>query len=335
MPATIATRRRSRPEIREGLPTCRCPILIAPPCGGGETGKRDALKRHCPYGLVGSSPTRRTPMRRSNAEYAEVTNLIDRGLNDSQIARASGIPRSTVRDWRCGHTTRRRANSRQACLRCGAPEHDFSSLPRQSYAYLLGMYLGDGDVSQYPRTQRLRISLDMRWPGIIASCAEAMKAVFPENRVAHLRPNPQSRCAVVSVYSNQVACLFPQHDAGPKHLRPIELSDWQAELVREEPQQFIRGLIHSDGCRFAIPSRAWISSSDRRAERPARAVEPRRPVLPARSTTPGLQLGPATAPRSCSARPGCRTASPRAQVDPVPPGRRVRRSARRRRCPRA
>jgi len=189
-------------------------------------------------------------VRRSNAEHAKVTNLIARGLNDSQIARVSGIPRSTVRGWRCGHTTRQHADSRKACPRCRAPEHDFGSLPRASYAYLLGMYLGDGDISQYPRTQRLRISLDMRWPGIIASCAEAMRAVFPENRVAHLHPDPKSRCVVVSVYSNQIACLFPQHAAGPKHLRRIELADWQDELIREESEQFIRGLIHSDGCRF-------------------------------------------------------------------------------------
>jgi hypothetical protein len=112
------------------------------------------------------------------------------------------------------------------------------------------MYLGDGDISEYRRTWRLRISLDMRWPGIIASCAEAMRAVFPENRVAHVRPHPQSRCAVLSVYSNQILCFFPQHGAGPKHLREIKLTDWQDELVREQPEELIRGLIHSDGCRF-------------------------------------------------------------------------------------
>jgi len=28
------------------------------------------------------------------------------------------------------------------------------------------------------------------------------------------------------------------------------LADWQDELIREESEQFIRGLIHSDGCRF-------------------------------------------------------------------------------------
>lgn len=54
----------------------------------------------------------------------------------------------------------------------------------------------------------------------------------------------------MAVYSRQLVCLFPQHGDGPEHLRPIELADWQGELVRGQPQQFLRGLIHSDGCRF-------------------------------------------------------------------------------------
>lgn len=77
-----------------------------------------------------------------------------------------------------------------------------------------------------------------------------MRAVLPRNSVHSYRPDPSGRCQVVSVYSNQLPCLFPQHGAGPKHRRPIKLADWQAGLVHEHPEQFIRGLIHSDGCRF-------------------------------------------------------------------------------------
>jgi hypothetical protein len=55
---------------------------------------------------------------------------------------------------------------------------------------------------------------------------------------------------VVSVYSKQAVCLFPQHGNGPKHLRTIGLACWQRRLVRERPEDFLRGLIHSDGCRF-------------------------------------------------------------------------------------
>ena len=44
--------------------------------------------------------------------------------------------------------------------------------------------------------------------------------------------------------------LFPQHGSGRKHERPIVLTDWQREITAAHPEQLIRGLIHSDGCRF-------------------------------------------------------------------------------------
>ena len=42
---------------------------------------------------------------------------------------------------------------------------------------------------------------------------------------------------------------FPQHGAGRKHLRPIELEPWQREITSAFPRELLRGLIHSDGCR--------------------------------------------------------------------------------------
>lgn len=42
---------------------------------------------------------------------------------------------------------------------------------------------------------------------------------------------------------------YPQHGPGMKHLRPIVLADWQREIVEADPRPFLRGLIHSDGCR--------------------------------------------------------------------------------------
>jgi hypothetical protein len=45
-------------------------------------------------------------------------------------------------------------------------------------------------------------------------------------------------------------CLFPQHGPGLKHLRKIELADWQREIVAKYPEQLLRGLFHSDGSRF-------------------------------------------------------------------------------------
>jgi hypothetical protein len=175
--------------------------------------------------------------------------LIAQGLNNSEIARAVGVSRTTVRDWRRGNVAKHRVHQRDLCPRCGQHGHNPADLPHPSYAYLLGMYLGDGHISS-SRIWRLRISLAMVWPGIVLECWKAMEAVFPSNRVSFCQPDPNSDCVVASVYSNQLPCLFPQHGPGPKHLRPIELADWQQEIVTEQPGRFLRGLIHSDGSRF-------------------------------------------------------------------------------------
>jgi hypothetical protein len=112
------------------------------------------------------------------------------------------------------------------------------------------MYLGDGDISRYARTLRLRITLDTKWPSIIFSCESAMRAVFPQNRVGCYHPDRKAGCVVVSVYSKQAVCLFPQHGDGPKHVRRIRLTPWQRTIVCARPEDFLRGLIHSDGSRF-------------------------------------------------------------------------------------
>jgi Homeodomain-like domain len=189
---------------------------------------------------------------RSNAEYAKAVDLAARGLNDCEIARATGIPRATIRDWRRAPLREDRLGELgSVCTTCGHPEHDFQALPRASYAHLLGMYLGDGSIDRMPRTWRLRVALDVAWPRIVDECARSMQAVFPGNSVMSYRSAAGSRCQVVSVYSRQLICLFPQHGPGPKHRRPIVLADWQGQLVRDHPRPFIRGLIQSDGCRVA------------------------------------------------------------------------------------
>jgi intein-encoded DNA endonuclease-like protein len=40
-----------------------------------------------------------------------------------------------------------------------------------------------------------------------------------------------------------------------KHLRPITLEPWQQHFVEQAPKDFIRGLIHSDGCRVIANDR--------------------------------------------------------------------------------
>lgn len=115
--------------------------------------------------------------------------------------------------------------------------------------YLLGLYLGDGSISSHPRgVYKLRVFLDQKYPAIVDECALAMAEVLPRNQVS--RRLTVSNCWEVYCYSRSWPCLFPQHGPGTKHQRRIFLERWQQELAERWPEALLRGMIHSDGCRF-------------------------------------------------------------------------------------
>jgi hypothetical protein len=181
---------------------------------------------------------------RSRAEVDRVLALGNAGATQSEIARLTGIPRVTVRTWLTGRTPIRAEN------RAGV----LTSLPAAAYAYLLGLYLGDGSIDRFPRAWCLRIYCDARYRGIIGECARAIRAVRPHNRVSVSRRGA-ARCIVVQAYSKWWPELFPQHGPGAKHERSIVLADWQREITYAHPQLLLRGLLHSDGTRGMNPVR--------------------------------------------------------------------------------
>ena len=75
---------------------------------------------------------------------------------------------------------------------------------------------------------------------------------------AHRRTR-KSRCIEISMYSKHWPCLFPQHGPGRKHERTICLEPWQERVVKNQPREFVRGLIHSDGCRVVANDRGVMS----------------------------------------------------------------------------
>ena len=177
---------------------------------------------------------------RPQSEWDEVHRLIASGLNDCAVARATGINRRTVLDWRRQGPIRLRRSS-------GCPRCEGSRLGDLAYAYLLGLYLGDGCLSWHRRdVYHLRITLDQKYPNIIAECARAI-AIVSGRRVAE---TPAKGCTVVNASWKHWPCLFPQHGPGKKHQRTIELVAWQREITRKHPGTLLRGLIHSDGCRI-------------------------------------------------------------------------------------
>jgi hypothetical protein len=169
----------------------------------------------------------------------EASLLFAQGLNDSEVARKVGVPRSTVRGWR----------GEQSLTSRHRRAYDLRDLPEREYSYLLGVYLGDGCISAGARAYRLRVKLDSAYPLLIDEVRAAIAIVMPYNRVG-VTPQKENALEVYS-YSNHWPTLLPQHGPGRKHLREIKLQPWQREIVERHPESFIRGLYHTDGCLVA------------------------------------------------------------------------------------
>ncbi len=197
---------------------------------------------------------------------AKALRLAEEGLNNCEISRHTGVSRPTVRGWRAGRLPHsfqskpmlygRPLEPGLCCPQCGSGSHRFDRLST-AYVYLLGLYLGDGCISEHPRKVfRLRITLDVKYPGIVEECMTAMQAVVPWNKV-HRQRLPKN-CVEVHAYSKSWPCLFPQHGPGKKHERKIVLTDWQQSLIDQSPEFLVRGLVQSDGCRFVnTGSNGW------------------------------------------------------------------------------
>jgi hypothetical protein len=98
------------------------------------------------------------------------------------------------------------------------------------------------------------VTLDSRYPGIVAECAAAIEAVAP-GKSARIAKRRGQRCVDVSAYWKHWPCVIPQHGPSRKHLRRIELTEQQLSIVNAEAKLFLRGLIHSDGTRFTAVER--------------------------------------------------------------------------------
>ena len=182
----------------------------------------------------------------SPEEVEAVKRLFEAGWNNCQVARWTGIPLSTIWNWRNGLTPRYSPTGvgkrPSRCPRC-----DGIPLDEAAYSYLLGLYLGDGHIVVGPRTSRLSIYQDARYRHLVGLAGTAIDRVLPPGR----RPFNVARdgCVEVCGYWMHWTCVFPQHGPGVKHRRTIRLEPWQQQIVARYPRQLLRGLIHSDGCR--------------------------------------------------------------------------------------
>ncbi|WP_327182475.1 helix-turn-helix domain-containing protein [Streptomyces sp. NBC_01334] len=190
--------------------------------------------------------------------------LLRNGTRNADVARQFNIPLGTVSYWKHMDRAKRGecpGRTQPPCPRCE------DELDSPAYCYLLGLYLGDGHIIQNRamRVPSLSISCADAHPGLVDECEQAMRSVFSGNSVCRVR---RKGCHEVKLYSKHLWCLFPQHGPGKKHERRIALEPWQQAIVHEHPWEFIRGLIHSDGCRITNWTEKTIDGVRKRYEYP-------------------------------------------------------------------
>lgn len=189
---------------------------------------------------------------RQGHDVQRVFRLAEDGrLTQAEIATEVGVSQKTVSRWlRAGRDATLSSPMRRRGDISGCPDACpcREAVPADAYAYLLGQYLGDGAIAHMRRgVYRLFLSCCAAYPDIVAECRRAIAAVLPHNAIGQ-RAKPG--VLELTCYSKHWPCLFPQHGSGHKHSRPIALERWQQHIALDQhPERFVRGLIHSDGCR--------------------------------------------------------------------------------------
>ncbi|MEU5085796.1 helix-turn-helix domain-containing protein [Streptomyces sp. NPDC021356] len=182
--------------------------------------------------------------------------LVAQGRSLNSVSKQTGVSRAAIRSWH----SRLEPLPRMSRTDPGPPADEVA------YAYLLGLYLGDGCLSRHPRAgYYLRIACADAWPGLLQECREAITAVRPGVGVYSVQ---KQGCTMVTSYSRHWPGLFPQHGPGRKHERRITLEPWQQEIVDAHPWEFVRGLIHSDGCRITNWTTRTVGGERKRYEYP-------------------------------------------------------------------
>jgi hypothetical protein len=160
---------------------------------------------------------------RSAEEFEAAKHLVADGVDDCAIARQLGIPRHTVRDWRCRPQRRPR-------LDAGSPWGSFMT-----------------SQACHP----------LRMPTCSAGIS-ATGACLGKAQPARRRSSTTKGCVEVSRYSKHWPCLFPQHGPGGKHARRIALEPWQQTLVDQATEEFVLGLFTAALDSHGIP---WTRST--------------------------------------------------------------------------
>ena len=183
------------------------------------------------------------------------------GVPNAEVARKLGIPKGTVGYWK--FEDRARHPGLYPVVGAECPLCLGTDPVGRPYSYLLGQYLGDGHIVAKKRQHHLSVACCDEYPVIMDDTQQAMIQVLPGASTGRVQRTGMTE---VKSYSKHWTCLFPQHGPGMKHTRKIELAAWQRTIVKSYTWEFIRGLVHSDGCRITNWTEKMIAGERKRYE---------------------------------------------------------------------
>lgn len=202
-------------------------------------------------------------------KYIEAKKLLEDNIKISEIANRLGLGRSIISNWknrgspsyermieglpaRIQHKILDENNVDNLEYLVSLNPNISEELRNKTYSYLLGLYLGDGNIGRIHNTKQLCITLDKKYNNLNNYTINAFnilfdRAPFITDRSTH-QGKYKSNCIVISYCNCNLGIIFPHEGYGFKHDRLIELSEWQKQIII--PSEIIKGLIMSDGSYF-------------------------------------------------------------------------------------
>ena len=114
---------------------------------------------------------------------------------------------------------------------------------KSAFAYIIGVALGDGNLSNpNGRAVRLRITCDLKYPNIALEIQEKLHTVAPNNKISI---SQKKGCIDISCYSNEWEKSLGWK-VGSKLKQDISVPTW----VQENPdysKACLKGLLQTDG----------------------------------------------------------------------------------------
>lgn len=188
----------------------------------------------------------------SKQNYEIVKNILtdfENGDTINTISIRYNLYRGTIRNWikKYRSVTQLAEVKDSKSLKCGFDSHQTYQTPE--YAYIFGVYLGDGYIIRNKRTYKLMFSILENHTEVQKKISSQLKILFPFNKINILK-RKNSKCCDIIVYSNNIPLLFPQYGSGHKHERKIETTELQRFNIITYPKEFLSGLLDSDGTSY-------------------------------------------------------------------------------------